>query len=281
MTANKAAGSTEREIAPDEAAGLLGDLIEIVSRAAALIMARPYAEVARRTKADRSPVTEADVAAEAVILEGLAQLLPGMSVVAEESAACAPAHLTASFALVDPLDGTKEFLAGRDEFTVNLAIVTHGVPVAGIIAAPARGLLWHGVIGAGAERLKLRWGDDPANAERSGIRTRPAPQGLIVTTSRSHLDEKTERFLTRLPIARHDRSGSSIKFCHLAQGDADVYPRFSPTSEWDIAAGCAIVAAAGGVVTNAEGGALAFGRAERNFVVPGFVAWGDPEKAAG
>ena len=279
MTANKATGSAEHEIAPAEAAGLLGGLIEIVSRAAVVIMAKPYAEVARRAKADRSPVTDADVAAEAVILEGLARLLPGVSIVAEESVAHAPARLTTSFVLVDPLDGTKEFLAGRDEFTVNLAIVTRGVPVAGIIAAPARGELWHGTIGGGAERFKLRWGDGPANAERTEIRTRSAPQRLIVTTSRSHLDEKTERFLARLPIARHDRCGSSIKFCRLAQGDADVYPRFSPTSEWDIAAGCAIVAAAGGAVTNPEGGALAFGRAEHAFVVPDFVAWGDPAKA--
>src|SRR5690606_19512420 len=138
--------------------------------------------------------------------------------------------------------GTKEFLAGRDEFTVNVAIVTNGVPLAGIIAAPAQGLLWRGVVGGRAERLRLKLGEPPSQAyERNYIRTRTAPERLTVATSRTHLDEITEDFLSRLPVGKRYLCGSSVKFCHIAEGSADLYPRLSPTHEWDIAAGCAIL----------------------------------------
>ncbi|MCF8478638.1 MAG: 3'(2'),5'-bisphosphate nucleotidase CysQ, partial [Pseudolabrys sp.] len=191
------------EISPQRAEQLLEDLSEIVSRAAKATLAVPFSSVEQRIKNDLSPVTAADEASEALILEGLARLLPGVPVVAEESVAggAPPPALGASFVLVDPLDGTKEFLAGRDEFTVNVAVVTHGVPVAGIIAAPAQGLLWRGVVGGKAERLKLKLGATPAEAyDRSYIRVRPAPERLTVATSRTHLDEVTEDFLARLPI---------------------------------------------------------------------------------
>jgi 3'(2'), 5'-bisphosphate nucleotidase len=214
-------------------------------------------------------------------VEGVSRLLPGIAVIAEESVGRAPpAHLEPSFVLVDPLDGTKEFLAGRDEFTVNAAIVTHGVPIAGVIAAPAQGLLWRGVVGGKAERLRLRLGAGPAEVyERSFIRARPAPERLVVATSRSHLDKATEGFLARLPVAKRFPCGSSVKFCYLAQGEADVYPRLAPTHEWDIAAGCAVLAAAGGAVVDPKGGQLQFGRQAEEFLVPGFIAWGDPAKA--
>jgi 3'(2'), 5'-bisphosphate nucleotidase len=141
-------------------------------------------------------------------------------------------------------------------------------------------LLWRGVVGGKAERLRLRFGAGPAEAyDRSFIRTRPAPDHLIVATSRSHLDEATEEFIARLPVAKRFTCGSSVKFCYVAQGDADVYPRLSPTHEWDIAAGCAILAAAGGAVTGPSGGQLRFGRRSENFLVPGFFAWGDAVKA--
>lgn len=271
-----------REITPQEAERHLDALTEIVSRAAAATLAVSFSTVERRIKNDLSPVTAADEASEAVIVEGVNRLLPGIAVIAEESVDhAAQAILAPSFVVVDPLDGTKEFLAGRDEFTVNVAIVTHGVPIAGLIAAPAQGLLWRGVVGGKAERLRLKIGAGPAEVyDRSFIRTRPAPDRLIVATSRSHLNETTEEFLARLPVAKRFLCGSSVKFCYLAQGEADIYPRLSPTHEWDIAAGCAILAAAGGAVTDPNGGQLEFGRRADKFLVPGFIAWGDPAKAA-
>jgi 3'(2'), 5'-bisphosphate nucleotidase len=257
---------------------LLDGLTAIVARAAQATMTKPGTEVERRFKPDQSPVTAADEASEAVILEGLARLIPGLPVVAEESVGRAPADLGASFAIVDPLDGTKEFIAGRDEFTVNLAIATHGTPVAGIIAAPAQGILWRGVVGVGAERLKMSWADG-TTAERIAIHTRPAPECLTVAVSRSHMDRDSEAWLGRFPSTERYACGSSVKFCHIAEGKADLYPRLGPTSEWDIAAGCAILTAAGGLVTDPTGGRLRFG-AGGGFLVPGFIAWGDPARAA-
>jgi 3'(2'), 5'-bisphosphate nucleotidase len=268
-------------ITPQQAGQYLDALTEIVSRAAAETLAKPFSSVERRIKNDLSPVTAADVASEAVIVDGVSRLLPGVTVIAEESVGhAANASLEPSFVIVDPLDGTKEFLAGRDEFTVNVAIVTNGVPIAGIVAAPAQGLLWRAVVGGKAERLRLRFGAGPAEAyDRTIIHTRPAPNRIVVATSRSHFDEATEEFLARLPVATRFLCGSAIKFCYLAQGEADVYPRLSPTREWDIAAGCAILTAAGGMVTAPDGRALQFGRRMEKFVVPGFIAWGDTAKA--
>jgi 3'(2'), 5'-bisphosphate nucleotidase len=276
----EAARTAGQGITPERAWELLDGLTEIVSRASATTLATPFSKVEQRIKNDLSPVTAADEASEAVILEGLGRLLPGVPVIAEESVARAPRHIDASCVIVDPLDGTKEFLAGRDEFTVNVGVVTGGTPIAGIISAPAQGLLWRGVVGYGAERLRLKWGDSPAQAyERNAIHTRRAPARLAVATSRTHLDDMTEEFISRLPLSKRYLCGSSVKFCHLAQGEADIYPRLSPTREWDIAAGCAILAAAGGIVTDPSGGQLHFGCAEGKFLVPGFIAWGDPAKA--
>lgn len=266
------------EITPQDAQRHLDALTEIVSRAAAATLATPFSSVATRIKTDLTPVTAADELSEAIILEGLARLLPGVPVIAEESVGqMRPVHLEPTFIVVDPLDGTREFLAGRDEFTVNVAIVTDGVPIAGIIAAPARGLLWRGIVGGVAERLHLQLGAGQAKAYgRKPIHTRPAPERLTVATSRSHLDETTEDFLARLPLAKRFLCGSSVKFCYLAQGEADVYPRLSPTREWDVAAGCAILVAAGGTVINPQRGRLQFGRMAEKFLVPGFIALGDP-----
>jgi 3'(2'), 5'-bisphosphate nucleotidase len=270
------------EITPHDAERHLDALTDIVSRAAAATLATPFSSVAQRIKTDLTPVTAADELSEAVILEGLSRLLPGVPVVAEESVGrMRPTRLDPSFVLVDPLDGTREFLAGRDEFTVNVAIVTHGIPIAGIIAAPARELLWRGIVGGIAERLHLQLGAGQAKAfGRSPIHTRPAPGRLTVTTSRSHLDEATEDFLARLPLAKRYLCGSSVKFCYIAQGEADVYPRLSPTREWDVAAGHAILVAAGGAVINPQRGQLQFGRMAEKFLVAGFIALGDPALAA-
>lgn len=262
--------------------GLLDELTSIVSAAAAAIIAACAGSLDTRTKADLTPVTAADHAAEAVILEGLARLLPDTCVVSEEAVGRAlPDRIPDRFVLVDPLDGTRELVAGRDEFTINLAIVDGGRPRLGIVAAPAHGLLWRGIEGSGAERLRLSPGA-PANAAQghSIIRTRPAPRaGLVAAVSRSHLDPQTEALLARLPIAARHACGSALKFCQIAEGSADVYPRLSPTCEWDVAAGHAVLAAAGGVVTTPEGAPLRYGRIAENFRVPAFVAWGDPEAA--
>jgi len=267
------------EILPDQAARLLGDLTSIVARASSVIRAISPAAAETHLKPDQSPVTAADVASETAILEGLARLLPDAPVLSEEMASAkAPPALNGSFFVVDPLDGTREFIAGRDEFTVNLAIVTRGTPVLGIIAAPNRGQVWRGIVGRQAEQLRLL--ADGADQSRP-IRTRRWPeQNGVAVVSRSHLDPATEAFLARLGPVTRASSGSAIKFCQIADGSADVYPRLATTCEWDVAAGHALVVAAGGIVTTPDGGSLTFGHADKNFRVPAFIAWGDPAKAA-
>jgi 3'(2'), 5'-bisphosphate nucleotidase len=258
----------------------LDALTYVVSRAAAAIVAIDRSKVEWRTKADQSPVSLADEAANAVILEGLSRLLPGVPVVSEE-AHTRPSALPAGFILVDPLDGTREFLAGRDEFTVNVGIAANGRPMIGIIAAPALGLVWRGVVGRGAERLRLAPGAASQQAsERSPIHTRRRPaRGFAVVLSRSHFDARTDAFLNRLPVVARTPCGSSLKFARIAEGSADLYARLAQTCEWDVAAGHAILAAAGGIVTTPDGAELAYGRTS-DFHIPAFIAWGDPSAAA-
>jgi 3'(2'), 5'-bisphosphate nucleotidase len=265
------------EIVPAEAVRLLDALTGIVARACAEIMMVSPAAVVQRMKADRSPVTAADEVSEAVIIQGLSLLLPAIPIVSEESAGGNRGRLDGSFLIVDPLDGTREFLAGRDEFTVNLAVITRGTPIAGIIAAPKRGQLWRGIIGVKAERLRLL--EDSADQPQA-IRTRGWPrQGAIAAVSRSHFDAATDAFLISLGSPMRSASGSAIKFCQVAEGTADIYPRLTTTCEWDVAAGHALVVAAGGVVTSPQGLPLAYGRAAEGFRVPAFITWGDPDKA--
>ena len=265
-------------ITPDLAARLIGDLTAIVARASVAILAIPYTDATRRTKPDQSSVTAADEASEVLILESLARLLPNVPVVSEEMTShTAPPVLGECFIVIDPLDGTREYLAGSNEFTINLAIVSQGMPIAGIIAAPARGQLWRGVIGHGAERLQLRAGgaDQP-----QAIHARAWPdQDAVAAVSRSHFDADTDAFLARLGPLKRSPAGSALKFCQLAEGGADVYPRLAPTCEWDVAAGHAVLAAAGGIVTTPQAAPLAYGRASHGFRVPAFVAWADPAKA--
>jgi len=266
------------EIPPAEAARLLDDLTVIVARACAEIRAVSPAALAPRMKADRSPVTAADEASETAITQGVARLLPGIPVVSEESVGHNHKRLDRSFLIVDPLDGTREFLAGRDEFTVNVAIITRGIPIAGIIAAPKRDQLWRGVIGVKAERVRLlqNGADRPQT-----IHTREWPsKGAVAAVSRSHFDAATDTFLASLEPIIRAASGSAFKFCQVAEGAADVYPRFGATCEWDVAAGHALVVAAGGVVKSPQGLPLAYGRADKNFRVPAFIAWGDTKKTA-
>jgi 3'(2'), 5'-bisphosphate nucleotidase len=257
----------------------MDELTTIVSRAAAAILAIDPATAARRTKSDLSPVSVADEASNREIIKGLSSLIPGMPIVSEESIGPSSAPLGPSFALVDPLDGTREFLAGRNEFTANIALVIDDTPAVGIIAAPALGLIWRGIVGRGAERLRLCPGAAADDADQIvAIRTRRRlAQGLIALVSRSHFDPVTAAMLARLPVKAQVACGSSIKFCQIAEGSADIYARLAPTHEWDIAAGHAIVTAAGGTVTTPEGKRLTYGRATEGFLVPAFLALGDPE----
>ena len=267
-------GDTMGDILRDQA--LIEALTGVVSRAAEAIVKARAGALATRHKADRSPVTAADEASEAVILEGLARLLPGIPVVSEEAGATAELAGAAYF-LVDPLDGTRELVAGRDEFCVNIALVLAGRARLGLIGSPALGLIWR--TGAqGAERLTLAAGAEPKSAtERSAIRTRPWPQtGAIAAISRSHLDPRTQAFLERLPPTERVASGSALKLCRVAEGTADVYPRLAEVCQWDLAAGDAIVTAAGGLVTTPEGAPLTYDMTSEGFLVDGFIAWGDP-----
>jgi 3'(2'), 5'-bisphosphate nucleotidase len=260
-------------IGPDAAAALIGPLTELVARAGAAILSVNRRTMTRSGKTDGSPVTEADLAADRVIAEGLAQLLPEVACLSEERAHLAKPPYAGSFFLIDPLDGTKEFLAGRDEFTVNLALVTDGAPLLGIVGAPALGLIWRGLVGRGAERLTMTGSAVP-------IHTRPMPppgKPWIAAVSRSHGDAVTEAFIDSRPGAVRQIAGSAIKFCRVAEGGADIYPRLAATREWDVAAGHAVVTAAGGKVTDSRGAALRFGTGAKDFIVPEFIAWGDPK----
>jgi 3'(2'), 5'-bisphosphate nucleotidase len=264
----------------DAAAALIGPLTELVARAGSAILAVNRRTMASSGKADGSPVTEADLAADRVIAEGLARLLPEVETLSEERSHLARLPATSSFFLIDPLDGTKEFLAGRGEFTVNLALVTDGAPLLGIVGAPALGLLWRGLVGRGAERLTMTSGAAVPMAQPIHTRSLPPPGSpWIAAVSRSHGDSRSEAFIARRPNAVRQVAGSAIKFCRVAEGGADIYPRLSPTCEWDVAAGHAVVTAAGGKVTDSTGAALRFGAGRADFIVPEFIAWGDPGAA--
>ncbi len=255
---------------------LLEPLTTLVIDAGAAICSVRRGALTVNSKSDGSPVTQADLAADRIIAEGLARLCPGVRAVSEERAAEARPPFHGSFFLIDPLDGTKEFIAGRDEFTVNLALVTNGAPALGIIGAPALGLIWRGIVGHGAERIRLD-GTPPVRTVEP-ISTRPlAPVGRpwAAAVSRSHRDPRTDAFIARRPAAHRETLGSAIKFGHVADGRVDIYPRLSPTSEWDVGAGHAVVLAAGGKVTDGHGKALRYGTGENDFLVPEFIAWGD------
>jgi 3'(2'), 5'-bisphosphate nucleotidase len=267
----------------DSAAALIEPLTRFVVRAGAAILAVDRAGMRVEGKIDGSPVTEADLAADRILREGLAVLAPNIPIVSEERLDSAVPPYEGSFFLVDPLDGTREFVAGRSEFTVNLALVTNGMPLLGIIGAPALGLIWRGLVGRGAERLSTGAGPVSQGAVKAEpIHTRPFPaagQKWVAAVSRSHGDARTETFINARPGAVRRTLGSAVKFARVAEGTADIYPRLAPTHEWDVAAGHAIVTAAGGRVTDPRGAELQFGRGStgsKDFIIPAFVAWGDP-----
>ncbi len=264
--------------APSDAAALLDLAADLARRAAAAILAVRAAGFAIDRKADRSPVTAADRIAEALIVEGLRAATPDIPVVAEEEveAGTAPSpDAAARFWLVDPLDGTREFAAGRDAFTVNIGLVAERRAVLGAVAIPATGELFGGILGTGA------WKEEAGGPRRPIAVRSPPPAGLTVMASRHYADDpRLPRFLAGRRVAQVEHVGSALKFCRIAEGAADLYPRFGPTSEWDTAAPQAVLEAAGGTVRLLEGtgGPLLYGKPR--WENPGFVCTGADAEAA-
>ncbi len=246
---------------------LLAGLRVLALQAGEEILAVYATDFQARTKDDASPVTEADERAEAAILPGLAALTPDIPIVSEEEASKGRIpQVGRRFWLVDPLDGTKEFLKRNGEFTVNIGLIEDGQPVAGVVYAPVTGALYLGGFG---QATVERPGQPPRPI---AVRPPPAP-GLTVVGSRSHADPREQEWLAaRFAIAETKAAGSSLKFCLVAAGEADLYARLGPTMEWDTAAGHAVLRAAGGSVTDTDGQSLAYGKPD--FRNPGFVARG-------
>lgn len=250
----------------------LQTLAAIAVEAGAVIMSIYASDVEVRLKGDKSPVTLADVEAEAVILKGLAAFDPQTPVIAEEAVAGGKKPVAAPrFYLVDPLDGTKEFISRNGEFTVNIAVIENGHPVTGIIFAPAIGRLFCGEKGQGAWQADFSVGDDLKKLTWRAFSTPPVPsQGVIAVASRSHRDQQTQDWLEKTGVKEIISAGSSLKFCLVATGEAHLYPRFGRTMEWDTAAGHAIVVAAGGKVVTSNGKPLMYGKQARGFDNPAF-----------
>ena len=306
-----------------DAADLTKALRELALRAGREILAVYASDIAVHGKADASPVTEADLRAERVILEGLGECAPGVAVVAEESAAAGevPDVDGRPFFLVDPLDGTREFISRNGEFTVNVALIEDGRPTVGVVHLPALdetfwtagdGVAWRvrggGRAGRTGERSRRpalfsgagRTGSTGAatgsghaegDADVAGVAGAAGATGateqvacrrpgdaLVAIASRSHRDAETDRYLERFEIAEIVSAGSSLKFCRIAEGAADLYPRLGRTMEWDVAAGHAILSAAGGSVETLDGTPLTYGKP--GFDNPHFVARGLPREPA-
>lgn len=246
---------------------LLQKLIPVIRAAGEVVMEVYATDFAVQGKSDASPVTAADERAEALILPALAALLPDVPVVAEESVSSGHVpEIGDRFWLVDPLDGTKEFISRNGEFTVNIALVENGQPVIGLVLAPALGTLFAGAVGEGA------FMEDAKGVRPISSRV-PPEEGLTVVASRSHGDAAAlDAFLAGRKVDKLINAGSSLKLCLVASGQADVYPRLGRTMEWDIAAGHAVLAAAGGHVATLDGKPLGYGKPGLDN--PHFAAWG-------
>lgn len=260
--------TTEADAATRATPELLNAVAALVREANALVLSIYEGGFAVNTKADASPVTEADVQAEALITAGLRRLAPDIALVAEEAVAaagCVP-DCGARFWLVDPLDGTREFVSRNGEFTVNVALVEHGEPVLGVVGIPVQGRVYAGARGQGA------WVEDGQGRRPMACRKVPA-EGATVVASRSHGDEGAlQAFLAGRQVADIVHAGSSLKLCLIAAGEADLYPRHGRTMEWDIAAGHAVLSAAGGAVLDLHGLPLRYGKP--GLENPHFVARG-------
>jgi 3'(2'), 5'-bisphosphate nucleotidase len=243
---------------------LLESLVITAREAGAEILKLVAAGFEVETKRDQSPVTVCDRAAEQIILRALEAAAPGVPVIAEEEVAAGriPAHGDTYF-LVDPLDGTKEFVRGGDDYTVNIGLIVHGTPRLGVVYQPACNRLWGGLVGEG--------GFLEADGGRRSIHTRPLGETRAAVASKSHLTQATVNYLAEvIGLCDHISVGSSLKFCIVAEGKADIYPRLGPTSEWDTAAGHAVLLAAGGRVDGPDGEPLAYGK--KAFLNRGFCA---------
>jgi len=273
--------STKAAAASDDGA-VLAVFERLALEAGREIMRVFEAGCAVERKADASPVTEADRRAEEIILAGLREAFPGIACVAEEeiAAGIVPADLGSAFFLVDPLDGTKEFVNRRTDFTVNIALVRGGVPAVGTVFAPCNGRFFSGRPGR-AEALAVDGGFEATG--RRAIAVRPAASPPAVVASRSHNTPETEAYIGSLGAAEIVSVGSSLKFCLVAAGEADLYPRFGRTMEWDTAAGDAVLRAAGGMTRTLDGQPLAYGKRNQphdaDFANPHFIATGRADAA--
>ena len=264
----------EKHAARRDLRDLLGPIAELAAAAGGKILEVKKGDLGTSRKADKSPVTLADTAAEEILRAGLAKLLPGVPFIGEESVAHGDIPEPGrEFLLIDPLDGTREFIAGRDEYTVNVGLIADGAPVLGVIYTPSTA-----TVHAGAGSIAFRAALAPQAAlDRSAmtkIHTRLKPAKLIAAVSRSYLDADSENFLAKLPVESRIGIGSSLKFTLLAEGKADVYPRLASICEWDVAAGHALLNAAGGRVETLDGKPLTYGARDKKFRFGGFVAWG-------
>jgi len=260
---------------------LVEALLPAVVEAGAAILRIREAGLTIETKSDQSPVTSADKAGEAIILSALAQLAPDIPVLAEEQVAAGRIpDVESAFIAVDALDGTKDFIRGGPDFTVNVGLIRDGRPVAGIVGAPALSRVWIGAHAQGAWRI------DPATGERTEVTVRDPPDdGIDIVASRSHRTAETDEFIARFPGARIVAAGSSLKLVAVAEGGADLYPRLAPTSQWDTAAGHAVLTAAGGRVLDLDGNDLGYGPRNNGgphpFLNPWFVATGGIDPFSG
>ena len=268
MWAGPGSNEVERETLAAGLGVLCRQICVLAERAGEEILAIYGSEFAVRGKSDSTPVTDADERAEAIILAGLAELAPRWPVVAEEevSSGRVPEVDGQPFFLVDPLDGTREFVNRNGEFTVNIALVAEGVPRLGVVHLPVLGETYW------CDERARAWRRRGGSGEPERIRCRPAPEALVVIASRSHRNAQTRSFLDSYRVGEIISAGSSLKLCRIAEGAADMYPRLGRTMEWDIAAGHAVLRAAGGSVRTLDGAPLRYGKP--GFDNPHFVARG-------
>ncbi len=257
---------------PDQT--LLAPLLDIARAASGEIMRIYATDFDVAMKADKSPVTDADLAAHQVIVKDLQRITPDLPVLSEESADIpyAERRRWESYWLVDPLDGTKEFISKNGDFTVNIALVQGGEPIVGVVHVPATGLSYYGCVGVGAFRR-----DKDGQASPIKVRRLIPDAPVKVVASRSHRGELLDVYLAKLGPHSTVSRGSSLKFCLVAEGGADVYPRLGPTSEWDTAAGHAVLTAAGGTVVAVDGGPLRY-NAKESLLNPHFIGYADSSR---
>jgi 3'(2'), 5'-bisphosphate nucleotidase len=246
---------------------LLDQVLEIADTASRKVMEIYQTDFQVQTKDDNSPITEADIASHHVIVDGLTALTPDIPILSEESAN-APweeRKTWTRFWLVDPIDGTKDFTNRTGEFTVNIALIENGEPVMGVVTAPALGEAYWGIKGQGAWKRE-------ADGSTRRLAVENPPQAIRAVASKNHMNEDTRHFIQQLGEHQLVQAGSSLKFCRIAEGQADIYPRLGPTCEWDTGAAHAVLVAAGGKVTQLDGTPLAYGKEE--VLNPYFVASG-------